>query len=419
MIAEYHVITNNFSAEYGRNMGSVINYVTKSGTNGFHGTGFEYYTGSFTDALRNQDKSPVFGICQPGQAPGTVTLFTNATDGCRAVHRPRFNDNRFGGTFGGPLLKNRSWFFVSYQEDQQRAGTISASSTATPTAEGLRLLENTYCGLSVSSYTPNPCPSHPALGAYLMNSPYAVTIGSPHSGGGASTVTVSDVGGANPVTIPLAKVSRTVPDNAFDRQGSGRFDWQVTNKDRFFARYILEDFNNDFGAGTGSSGVWVAVPGRAQQIGLDWARTVTNTFVNQARFSYSRAYFAFQGGSHPDCTVANITNCPTNIQISGNLTIGTATNLPQDRLVNNTQWQDNASWVRGRHTMKFGGEYARQRSPNNFCPTSMAISCSPITATWCETLPADSIWLTDRSALTLRSRTQGLICRMIGGSRTT
>ena len=107
-----------------------------------------------------------------------------------------------------------------------------------------------------------------------------------------------------------------------------------------------------------------------QQIALDWTRTFSSQFVNQARYSFSRASVPFEGGSFPNCTRANITSCPTNIGFANTdmLTIGMATNLPQGRTINNTQIQDNASWARGRHTFKFGGEFLKQRSPNVFLP---------------------------------------------------
>src|SRR5437870_4194656 len=113
-IAELQVVTN-YSAEYGRNMGAVVNYVTKSGTNAFHGSAYELYNGSTFDSLRNESKSdfatpdgfPIFpgpnGLfwCKPGQNP--------ANDNCDKTFVPRVVDNRFGGTLGGPVIKDKVW----------------------------------------------------------------------------------------------------------------------------------------------------------------------------------------------------------------------------------------------------------------------------------------------------------------------
>src|SRR6266849_5869393 len=104
VIEEYQVVTN-YEAQYGRNMGGVVNYVTKSGSNAFHGTALEYFTGNFTDSLANEEKSPRLGFCAAGQTP--------AANGCTAVKRIRYVDNQFGGTLGGPIKRDKLWFFGS------------------------------------------------------------------------------------------------------------------------------------------------------------------------------------------------------------------------------------------------------------------------------------------------------------------
>src|SRR4029077_8455842 len=80
-ISEVQVVTN-YSAEYGRNMGAVVNYVTKSGTNTFHGTGYEFWQGNTFSSLENEEKSPAFGFCDTGQDP--------ATTGCAVPVMPKF-----------------------------------------------------------------------------------------------------------------------------------------------------------------------------------------------------------------------------------------------------------------------------------------------------------------------------------------
>ena len=85
-IQEIQVVTNDFSAQYGRNAGSVVNYLTKSGTNAFHGSGFEFYNGSFLQSLEQEAKSPLAGFCPPGVSPST---------GCLGVSRPRVVENRY------------------------------------------------------------------------------------------------------------------------------------------------------------------------------------------------------------------------------------------------------------------------------------------------------------------------------------
>ncbi len=349
LIGEVTVITNQFSVEYGRASGSVVNYVTKSGTNQFHGTAFEYWTGSFADSHTNEEKNPVFGFCRPGEDPNVT--------GCTPVGPiSRFVENRYGGTLGGPILRDKAWFFGSYYGDRSRsAGSPSTSgSSITPTPNGLSQLAAAF-------------PGSTAVAALNAIGPYAVTAGNPSVSGTPTTLVVSD--GVTSAPIEFAGITRNVPSLFNDYEISGRGDVQITSKDRFGARYIFQKNNLTGAAGRFAAGAWVDIPAQDQQIALDWVRTFSSNFVNQARFSYSRAGFGFEGGSFGSCTQGSINNCPTGITLQGsNLPFGMQSNLPQGRLINNSQWQDNASLLMGRHTFKFGGEYYRQRSPNVFLP---------------------------------------------------
>ncbi len=100
-VQEIQVITNNFGAQYGRNAGSIVNYITKSGTNSFHGAAFENYVGSWGSSLTQGQKSALLGFCAPGQvsAPGAV---------CATPVVPRVTANEFGGALGGPVLKDKT-----------------------------------------------------------------------------------------------------------------------------------------------------------------------------------------------------------------------------------------------------------------------------------------------------------------------
>jgi hypothetical protein len=332
VLEEVSVITDDFGVEYGRASGSVVNYVTKSGTNEFHGSGFEYFTGSHWDSHDNLE---------------------TASDPL-----PRFVENRFGGTLGGPIKRNKAWFFFSPYFDRVRsAGSPSSSGTAlTPTPDGLTELASAF-------------PGNPAVAALQAIGPYAVAAGNPHVTGSTSTLVVSD--GVTSAPIDFAPVERNVPSLFNDREFTGRVDVQLTSKDRVSARYIFQQNIQTGATGRFAAGAWVDIPARDQQIALDWTRTFSGTFVNQVRYSFSRAGFGFEGGSFPDCTRSDIGGCPTGFTLPSSLvSFGIQNNLPQGRTINNTQVQDNASLVRGRHTFKIGGEFYKQRSPNVFLPNT-------------------------------------------------
>lgn len=364
-IAELQVVTN-FDAEYGRNMGGVVNYVTKDGTNEFHGTGYEFWQGATFDSFPNQDKNPVDGFCAPGQS---------SASGCLTPGIPRFVQNQWGGTIGGPIKRDKIWFFGSTNFEHQRTGGIPLSTGAalTPDANGISQLQSAF-------------PNNPAVAAFSQFGPATLKAGTPvftntqnvlvtnqvdPSTGLAYQCATAGVNGCVPIEMGSLSNFITSPFN--DREATGRVDFQLTNKDRFFARYLYqfsETFNEDFfGPAAGAAGEVVNVPGKTQQIGLDLTHTFNPSFLNQVRFSYSRSNIAFDGGAFSSCVVNDAGVCPPAITFLGNgasndVPIGQNVVFPQGRLINVYQVQDNASMVHGRHVMKWGGEYDKQRSPS-------------------------------------------------------
>jgi hypothetical protein len=111
-IEEFRVLTNTFDAEYGRNSGSVVNVITKSGTNSIHGNIYEFFRNTVLNASN---------YCFP------------ATQGV-VCDKPQFNQNQFGGTFGGPIKKEQTFFFTSYEGRRIRQGIPSPAVTV-PTIE--------------------------------------------------------------------------------------------------------------------------------------------------------------------------------------------------------------------------------------------------------------------------------------------
>lgn len=258
---------------------------------------------------------------------------------------------------GGPIVKDKLWFFGSTNFDFIRSGATLASSggKVTPTPTGLQQLQAAF-------------PGNAAVGALAAISPFnvnkgAITINS------LSTV---PVGG---VPIEVADITRKLPSIGNDYEATGRVDWQISQNDRFFARYIFQhqlftNVSTDGSTTALAAGDFIDEPSRDQQIGLDYTHTFSPTLLNQARFSYSRVNVAFEGGSFPNCTRANFAQCPTRIVFLDGSTLNAGLNpgFPQGRFVIDYQAQDNASKQIGTHSLKFGGEFARQRQPNFFLP---------------------------------------------------
>lgn len=352
-VEEIQVLTN-YSAEYGRNTGTVVNYIMKSGTNGYHGSAFEIYNGNWLDSLANQDKSPLFGICPKGVAAGTATAFAGA---CTTPVVPRNVDNRYGGTFGGPILKDKLWFFGSTNIEPIRTGPTLASSggTLTPTSNGLATLAAAF-------------PGNAAVAALKAIGPLAVTKGTLTLGAPQTQL-------VNGVPVEFATVNRNVDALSNDHEASGRIDYQLGQNDKIFGRYIYQRqlFTNVAinGLAGVAAGQFIDEPSHTHQWGIDWAHTFSPTLINQARFSYSTSTVGFENGGFPNCNRGDLAKCPTFVTFSDTtLGFGEATGFPQGRDVIDYQVQDNASKQFGTHALKFGGEFGRQRQPNTFLPNS-------------------------------------------------
>ncbi len=368
IVAEYQVMTN-YDAAYGRNTGSQVNVITKSGSNAFHGTAFETYRGSTFDSLANEDKNPK-------QNPNYCSS-SNTSSTCVKPVVPRYVQNTFGGTVGGPIKKDKAWFFGSALWDRPRSGgSPTTSSVLTPTANGIAQIQSYLpnsvgLGFLKSQWGPLQTPGHPVVNQ--------VASTSDPSGTGFKTIPLCVGGTGTACTggtiryIEAGQITRTMPSVSNTRQFTARGDVQLTSKDRLFSRYIIDDeitTNNDPGDGfSGQGGFYYDVPSRGQQLGADWTHQFSNNFLNQARFNWTRLAVLFQGGT-TGCTVNDPEKCPAQIAISDTtvMSYGFSSSFPQGRSNNTYEVQDNANWTRGNHSFKFGGYWSNQHPQTPFLP---------------------------------------------------
>jgi hypothetical protein len=314
-ISEFRILTNGFDAEYGGHSGGQINVVTKSGTNAFHGDGFEFLRNTNLDA-RNYF-SPTRGT---------------------------FDQNQFGGTFGGPIRRNKTFFFADYQ--------------------GTRLTEGVDTGQI-------PVPS---LAERTGNFPNGVII--PQSEWSAPAKHLLQY-------IPLPnQLNGTFSTSAYnetlrDDKGAYRLDHN-SHWDTLSAYYFLDDYslNNPYPvaqSGASVPGFNALYFGRAQLLSLGDTQTLGSNTVNEFHFTYMRDHndlgkpvgglgvsLASQGfvtglGS-PGIVPLNPENEGVENIVFNAFSIGT--NANELKQANNTfQWIDNFSKVVGRHTAKFGLEF--------------------------------------------------------------
>jgi outer membrane receptor protein involved in Fe transport len=407
-VAEFQIITNNFSAQYGRNQGAVINIVTKQGGNAFHGDLSIYHQDQRNlDSLNNIEKAS-------GQIYPNRNLY-----------------NVFGGTVGGPVWlpkfgeggksiwkgKDRAFFFFSYQGVRNPAiFTTSSSSLAVLPSDYSRLLA-AFPGNAPISDLVNLGAFNSPLGvvyprrdvgtgfASALNlsatgsCPKAIAVGTtPPAGCGTYTAYVNPATGqpfltggpydalnfgtiASPNLFQGAQYSRDIPEPFTEDEWSMRFDVKASKKDNIDFRYLYQNQNFVNAEGT-ANGFSDDVPAVSKNLGGTWTRQISNNKVNEFKITYQALNVLFGGGDaslgnflipSPDKiqnTVANIGFGALGVTKTSTLNpIGGATNLPQGRLVTVYQYADNLTYTRGRQSFIFGAEYKHLVNLVPFLPT--------------------------------------------------
>jgi outer membrane receptor protein involved in Fe transport len=424
-IAEFRVLTNTFDAEYGRNSGSVVNVITKSGTNAVHGNVFEFFRNTKLNA------NP---YC------GTADL---------PCDKPQFNQNQFGGTLGGPIVKDRTFFFTSYEGRRVRqgirsqlvnvptglqrpnpnnptvndgqSGIVADFSNEAPFSGSLSdswpLLQRPGCAAAISGLSGLSLPA-----PHTSSVPYGGTYD--QSGNLISPGIFTDVADGKDNVVPLECLDATavdlltyvpLPANSGGElittpvqpersdQFTLRFDHRINNQQNLsFYYYFTDDhaispFAVFEAAGANVPGFGSITNNRYQQWNFTHTWTISNTTVNEFRFNYNReGQRTFQ---HPTFTTTVQNSCPpapswltnvtgpvpcfsdgtpTNdlgihpylgsqheglpfIQVSGGFTIGNNGEGELPQVGNSFQWSDSISKVAGKHSLKFGGDVRRQR----------------------------------------------------------
>ena len=328
-IQEFKVLTSNFTAEYGRNAGGIITEVTKSGTNAFHGSAYDFIRNTAFDA--NNFFSNLDG--QPRQT----------------LHR-----NQYGGTFGGPIKKDKLFFFLAYQKQDLSEASVSNQVTLPTAAE----LQGNFSGspnqAAVASFLEaNPFfQPNPALAAQGIINPSSIDpVAQNYIKAGLIPTSNSPTGAAtfqNPLTDN--------PD-----EWTGKLDYEASQKDHFTATFgrILDPQLNPGPGGIPGYGSTSTLYSRF--FNLAYIRTFSPSVLNEFRATAQRSdtLQRVPAESQPTSTALGINiksdnpTGPTQLDFP-NAVIGFSIQGPS-RLVDNTfAYSDVLSWTRGKHTMKFG-----------------------------------------------------------------
>ena len=322
----------NFPPEYGRNSGSVINILTKSGSNNLHGSTFEFLRNSAMDARNYFNRTP-------------------------AIKSP-FRNNNFGASLGGPIIKNKTFFFGAFEGQRERVGSdftffVPGNNPALQESGGA--VPNQIAAAQTLVEGNEATPS-PALTNILTRMFPAAT-------------------GFNGSTGTLAG---SVQDKNDGDSLIAKIDHQITSTESLTGRYAFARSQQvfplgglGFGAGSRLPQFAQSSPTRVQLVSVSLLSTLSASKINEVRFGYSRYRTSFSSLDNLDPSSFGTSAVPFNmgteklglpeIDFGGTLdNLGSsAYSIPRGRTSQSFQILDNFTWLEGRHTLKFGGEYRR------------------------------------------------------------
>jgi hypothetical protein len=352
---EFRVITNNFNAEYGRNTGAIIEVVTKSGTNQFHGGAYEF--GRWNS----------FG--------GARDWFNPAIDSTGASTRMNpYVRNQFGYTIGGPIIKDKTFFFFNQEFDRFRT---TLTNTATVPTQGFKN--------GVFNYTTtDQNPDSPYFGQTITVPVNLTATGANNAAFGAPLdPTMQKVFGLfpNPTVDNGDGYTGTLFFPSASQQNSystvAKIDHHFSDRESFSVRYGYDDFvdpnptHNDILPGNVGG---VSEKAINQGLAANLVSTLTNNVVNNFNFGWNKIYSNF--GCTGISTLDSVIPSTDQFGNGWDFNMDPFTSVGCTALVSNGQWRktgttsfgDNLTWVHGSHTFKFGGDFRNisEQGPNSF-----------------------------------------------------
>jgi hypothetical protein len=334
-VSEFSVQQNQISPEFGHSSGGQFNQVVKSGGNSLHGTAYDY--------LQNRN--------------------LNAADNLNAVNgdqlHPRFDNNRFGGSVGGPIKKNKMFFYGLYEYNPIGSSSTPGSLFA-PTAAGWATLGG-ISGINATNLS--------QLKTYLGVAPTAAAAGITPNGAyplvGTGNLSLNQQApGAK--AIELGQISFNAPAFTNTESGVGSFDYNISDKDSLRARFVLNR-TGTIDTAAALPVFFETVPTNAYLATLTEFHSFSPMLTNEFRLGYNRFSQVIPGGNFK---WPGLDQFP-NINIFDlNAQLGPDGNAPQGGIQNQYQLTENMSWTKGKHSLKFGFDGWKQISPQSFTQRS-------------------------------------------------
>jgi len=316
-VQEFTVLLNQFQSEYGHSSGGQFNIVVRTGANQMHGMLYDY--------MRNRN---LRAIDQSFQNQGLKSV-------------PRYDQNRLGGQVGGPIRKDKWFFFANFEYNPLGQASTTANAAYAPTAEGY----STLAGL------PGVNQTNLNVMKLYATAPAITT--------GANVPKLAVAG----TSIPLGAVPTVGPNYSNNYFGVLSSDYTVSDKDQIRGRYVYNRGDSINTAGVTLPFFYVPVPTRNYLATLAWYHTFTPSLTNELRLGFNRQNQSFPIGNY---TFPGLDQFPNLVFNDLQLQIGPNVNYPQYNISNMYQGVDNLSWTRGSHSLKFGTELRRYIAPSAF-----------------------------------------------------
>jgi hypothetical protein len=328
IIQEVRLITNQFAAEFGRAAGSVVNVVTKNGTNAVHGSGFGFFNDESLNARSNLDKAAL----RPSA--------------------PFREERQLGGTVGGPVVRNKTFFFGSYQRWTDRQLGSGFTLNGAPTEAGRAVLQSAVG-------------NRPQIQALLQFLPAAQT---------PLAQSASFTANGQTFVVPLGSLTGSSSIKFDNNQVAGRVDHQFGSNHTLTGRYLMDDTPENSGTGQVTPpGLTTVNPANRHSLNV-WLNSILSPNMSN-EFRGAWAHLGTVTGSS-DPTSESIPSIEiselglTGFNAAANRTaIGLAVNLPQFRYNDTYQFQNNLTYVRGKHLIKGGFDVRYQYVKSFFFPT--------------------------------------------------
>ncbi len=313
-VAEFTVLQNQFQAEYGHSSGGQFNTVVKSGTNSFRAELYEYFENRNMNAL--------------DQTFANQKIYT----------LPRFDRNYLGANFGGPIKRDKLFFFSSFEYRPVGQASTQSAPVYAPTAAGYSTLSGVP-GVSKTNLG--------VLQQYAVSS--ATTPGAPNV----------VIGG---VTVPTGIIPIVAPNYSNAYYGIFSMDYNISDKDQLRGRFI---YNQTSTINTGATlpVFFTTVPATDYLGTLAEYHIFSPSVTNEFRLGYSRYNSTSPVGSQ---TFPGLDAFPNLVFNNLNLQLGPNANFPQATITNLYSGVDNVTWIRGSHTIKVGTEFRKYIAPEQF-----------------------------------------------------